>query len=415
MRSKFVSLQKAKFHELKRDFCASASNPVLQATMFGRSPHSNNARLVTVKYEDVIPAEFPSRQYIQTAFVSRICDLLPMFERNMQLIGGTLLKADGSYKVIKFVFTATGIEGQSRGQGSVRAYDSIYTVMNQNVMIASLNFLHSGNNSEMEAILQRLQHRYKIHGYEEIELFYTDNCCHEYPMIVRAIPSLGRDDVGSGTTMEQDTSALPLMQLPESYDPRAITQYQQLVDFCTSVKSSVDSSDDTNDVLLGFDVEWDSLTAEDKRRQKPETMQLATSDGKHIAVIDLSKVFGGITLTSDEKTVSSRNVLRTLFDNPRIRASGVGVKSDVTKFLNHYPEELVGRRLHRKAFDARVIGQKHYVVEQGRHKARLQDLCASFLGRRLSKVRFELIGPFAASCHWVVVSVAHQHILYMIR
>jgi hypothetical protein len=399
MRSKFVSLQKAKFHELKRDFGASVSNPVLKATMFGRSPDSNNTMLVTVKYEDVIPAEFPSRQYMQTAFVSRIRDLLPMYERNMQLVGGSLLSADGSYKVIKFVFTATSIEGQSRGQGSVRAYDSIYTIMNPNVMIASLSFLHSGDNSEMEEILKRLQHRYNIHGYEEIELFYTDNCCHEYPMIVRAIPSLGRDDVGGAMEQQQDTSALPLMQLPETYDPRAITKYEDLVDFCTSLKTSVDSSE--NDVLLGFDVEWDSLTAQDKQRQKPETMQLATSDGKHIAVIDLSKVFAGITMTSDEKMVSSRNVLRTLFDHPKIRASGVGVKSDVTKFLKHYPEGLVGRRLHRQAFDARTIGQKHYVVEHGRHKARLQDLCASFLGRRLSKVRFEFIRPFVASCHWI--------------
>jgi hypothetical protein len=45
--------------------------------------------------------------------VSRITDLLPFFERSLQMIGGTVLKADKSYKVVKFVYTANNVEGRS--------------------------------------------------------------------------------------------------------------------------------------------------------------------------------------------------------------------------------------------------------------------------------------------------------------
>jgi len=195
---------------------------------------------------------------------------------------------------------------------------------------------------------------------------------------------------------------MDLLLLPASYEPHLITSYQSLVEFCNGLIESISVSGDHDDVLLGFDAEWDSLTSEDKQRQKPEILQLATADGKHIAVIKLSKVFPGITKESSEATVTRHNILRTLFDHPRVRASGVGVKGDVNRLLKHYPDGLVGSNLHRRVFDARVIGQRHYVVERGRHKARLQDLTKRLLGRQLNKVRVPKFPfcEFTKYCRW---------------
>ena len=138
--------------------------------------------------------------------------------------------------------------------------------------------------------------------------------------------------------------------------------------------------------MLGFDVEWDSLTAADKKRQKPEVMQLATADGNYIAVIKLSCVFPGIQPESTEAMVVKYSVLKSVFDHPRIRASGVGVKGDITRFLKHYHEGLVGLNLQKRVFDATAIGQKQYVVKRGRHEGRLEDLMEKLLGKRIEKV-----------------------------
>ena len=136
--------------------------------------------------------------------MSRIIDLLPLYECMLQMIGGRVLRGDKSYKVVKFVFTASNIEGRSMGQGSTRSCDSVYTVMNEHNQIVAIHFVRSGDNSEMEDILSRVQQRYEIHGYEDVELFYTDNCCHEYSMLIRAMPSLSRGDVLTAVANSSD-------------------------------------------------------------------------------------------------------------------------------------------------------------------------------------------------------------------
>jgi hypothetical protein len=93
-----------------------------------------------------------------------------------------------------FLFTASEVEGWSAGSGSTRAYESVYTVMNEGFEIISNHFVWSGDYKEMKHILQSLWESYKIHRYDEIELFYTDNCCHEYKMLTEALPPLATVD-----------------------------------------------------------------------------------------------------------------------------------------------------------------------------------------------------------------------------
>jgi hypothetical protein len=109
------------------------------------------------------------------------------------MMGGRILCANKSYKVIKFVFITKG-DGRSQGKESVQAFDSVYTFMNKYNQIVSIKFVRAGDYEEMETILQKLQHWYNVHGYDEVKLFCTDNCCcHEYNMVVRAMPSVSQN------------------------------------------------------------------------------------------------------------------------------------------------------------------------------------------------------------------------------
>ena len=52
-------MQKGKVFELKRQFAARVGNQVFANTLYAGGP-TINAALESVKYEDVIPSEFPS-------------------------------------------------------------------------------------------------------------------------------------------------------------------------------------------------------------------------------------------------------------------------------------------------------------------------------------------------------------------
>jgi hypothetical protein len=190
IRRKCIETQRTKLFSLLRDAAATANNPQIKSTI-------NNISLKVLEEigpSAVIPLEFPSRQYLIETFIRRIVDLLPFFERSMQLVGGKVLRADKLYKAVKFVFTATSVDGKSRGQGSTKAYDSVYTMMNEHNQIVSLHFVRSGDMKEVQVILERVQRRYKLRGFEQIDLFYTDNCCQEYKMLTRAFPSLAKNE-----------------------------------------------------------------------------------------------------------------------------------------------------------------------------------------------------------------------------
>lgn len=179
-------------------------------------------------YLDVSNGTVPSRQYSQSAFISRVHDLFPSFERFMQLLGGCVLWGDRSYKVIKFVFTPSSGKKVAGGE-TVRSFDSIYTIMNEHGLIIAIYFIHSRANKEISGILKIINERYKIHGYDEVEMFYTDSCCSEYRMICKAIPSLALGDKvvsdhDGAIPNEQDQAMSPL-PIPKSWNRSGIKTY----------------------------------------------------------------------------------------------------------------------------------------------------------------------------------------------
>jgi hypothetical protein len=165
MQGMYVEAQKTKFCGTLRNVVVAMASPVLEDTLNKPSEFNINA----LTFDKVTPYPLPSLQYLQEAFVQRILELLPSFERSLQMVGGSILWEEKSYKDVNFVFAGAAVEGRSTGQGSTKAYGSVYTVMNYT--------------AELEVILSKIRERFKLQGYEEVKLFDTDSCCKEYPML----------------------------------------------------------------------------------------------------------------------------------------------------------------------------------------------------------------------------------------
>jgi hypothetical protein len=94
--------QSRAFYTLKRDFYSVRANKEIQGRMLNYSVDVTNC---DISLEQVVPYPFPSRNYVQSVFVKRMLDRLPFFERHLQLIFGKIMRADKSYKVVKFIYT----------------------------------------------------------------------------------------------------------------------------------------------------------------------------------------------------------------------------------------------------------------------------------------------------------------------
>lgn len=374
IQKKLAGAQKRSFYNLKRDFYGVRANPVMQATIYGGVDSTN----CDIPFEDVVPYAFPSRQYVQSAFVKRMLDRLPFFERHLQLIGGRILRGDKSYKVVKFIHTATNVEGQTKGRESMKAYDSLYTVMNEYGQIAATYFVRGGDFEEMERVLVALRNRYNVHGLGDIQCFYTDDPTHEYAMLTRSFPELAKDDDNREGMEEYD--GVPVLPLPENWERKTIVTYQQLEAFCVSLQHHIDNNHPVEEIVyVGLDVEWDSLTLEERKDRKPATLQLSTHSGEHMCVIQLAPTFSKII---ENESFSSSTALKSLLSNSKVVLCGVGVKSDIRLLYMHWEAaHLFGENLdsNKKIFDPNQVARHQLCLISGSGTGTLQALCKKFL------------------------------------
>lgn len=350
---------------VRRTICGNASNK-----------HSN------LCYNDVAGAGVPCRQWLQGCFVGRALDLLDYIERFIQMLGGKVLRANRSYTLIKFIFTAAN--SATLDNSSFRAFDSVYTVMNEHGLIIAIHFVRSGAAEEIEKILSSINARYKIHGFDEVELFYTDNCCSEYNMLSRAIPSLGRDDKMPATTCAGNASlprqVVAPLPLPEKWDQKVVKDYDGLVQACVVYLKTV-ADNPQRLFFIGFDTEHDSFTAVEKARQYPETVQLADYQEKFVVVFRPSAVFKSPlrAINKGEAKFDSFDILKQLFEIPNAVLCGNSVKSDMNKLCKYFPSELFGANTSfmadwKKFFDPNVMGRATGVIQPGKGNDTLKTL-----------------------------------------
>jgi len=131
----------------KMAFQARHNNQKAQETIHGKVTKEKHESAMCLDLKDVMTQPFPSRQCAQARFIRKVMELIPYYERCLQLIGGVTLCGDKSHKVVKFIFV-----GGSRGC-AVRAFDSVHTVMNEFNQIVTIHFVLAGDCEEVESIL----------------------------------------------------------------------------------------------------------------------------------------------------------------------------------------------------------------------------------------------------------------------
>jgi hypothetical protein len=335
---------------------------------------------------DVV-GEVPSPEFIEKHFVLCTLKLLPYYERCLQLVSGCILCGDKSYKVIKFIFVP-GADGNM----VVRAFDSVYTIMNEFNQVVAINFTRAGDYDEVEEILKGINHRYKIHGFETVRLFYTDSCCHEYNMLLRALPSLGKLDPARDKQVQ--SPQLPPAQLP--LVPIMVASWNEFVSAVTPFLEAIDCS--SSMVPIGLDIEWDSLSAESRQRSFPEIIQLAINEPplQRVIVVSIRRTFPEMIKDLDmngseyyaienvEKWCTNHNLLFRLLTNPKTVLVGVGVEGDLTRLRKNFPESFVGSKGSHKVCDCATIAERNGLLFS-KQKRSLSALIEFFLALHLDK------------------------------
>jgi hypothetical protein len=142
-----------------------------------------------------------------------------------------------------------------------------------------------------------------------------------------------------------------------------------------------------------LDVEWNSLTPEEREAQKPETVQLATTGGE-IGVIRLESTFCDVI---ERKNFTAKGALWLVFKHPNIILCGVAVKKDINLLYKHYPEELFGDRL-------TTVARQYHMIESGRGTGTLQRLTEIYCGGTLNTQ--------LAQSKWSVPNLSNELIEY---
>jgi hypothetical protein len=91
-------------------------------------------------------------------------------------------------------------------------------------------------------------------------------------------------------------------------------------------------------LVIWFDLEWDSLTIEQRRNPHPEILQLATADGSLYAVAHIMEIFNGIPKNGRR----GKHILVSVLTHRNALIDGVHVNNYITFLTRHYPEEFVG-------------------------------------------------------------------------
>jgi hypothetical protein len=250
----------------------------------------------------------------------------------MQMRDGRVIKIDHAYKITKCIL----IDGQ-------RGFEAIFSVMNEFGQIVAWWLTHGSDLTEVEEHMKQFAKRYEMHGFDPIEIAFTDRCCTDRTFLrgnitkQGVIPSLRvkprGDQVaqvieGEGTAPQRRMKRR--LSLPkEPMYPRTLTIANTIIgDFCECMRSS----EVTN--IIGLDTEYSD--------GKADTIQICTSSG-------VSAVFN---LTILKKIPVA---LKTLLENPNIKKAGNQIHCERNS-LKHWDVTLEGAiELSHLAYTAGII------------------------------------------------------------
>jgi hypothetical protein len=234
------------------------------------SPANSNAKYNDFpEIDSVLPNHiFPTDEDLINLYKARGDDIELYHEMQMQMIDAVLLKADKSFKVIKLVFSG----GSGLGERS-RSFDSIYSVMNERNQIVAQFFTRTADTKEVKRVLVGIKKRFELHGFPNIKLFYTDDCCHEYAMLSEPFPELQDDrPLSSSATKSTALAEFDFDDTFQQHSLQILSTVEEIEEFARNLSTMADYARREGKVLdIGFDAEWDMWD----REKRPLTIQVS--------------------------------------------------------------------------------------------------------------------------------------------
>ncbi|KAL8277487.1 hypothetical protein RQP46_010117 [Phenoliferia psychrophenolica] len=279
----------------------------------------------------------------------------------------------------------------------VSVFVGLLTITNERGEIRSINLVPTKAQSQYAPALGAMRVSLNRYGHDQPVLFYTDNLQGDAPFLRRAFPSLKFDVHPLVKWGELD----PLV-LPDATSPTIINTAALLSSTLLKIVSEIDEQDPASQEVVGLDTEHNVTQV-----LGPNGGVISSQADSHLAILQLAwrdRVFivqlATIVQRSSTKTLPT--ALRQFLENDRIKKVGVGVKGDVTRLAKEFSS--APGKLPTPA-GAVELGQ--LAKERGVTAAKLSELCAVVLPRRLKRPR-----DIQISSRWTEANLAPEYVEY---
>jgi hypothetical protein len=201
------------------------------------------------------------------------------YHRQSQLVGGVVLSADAAHKLVKGVRLLYA-----------KVVYGIFTVLNEDNQVVMQRPMAQdavGSIAELEGDLARLAQRYELMGLPRVQVWYTDNCCADRPVVQRAFAlNRAEDRYAAAVAVGESVAASTAPAVALAFPPAAVctrivtsdanTQYVNKA--CASLLQSARTAAAENDVtpVLGVRVLWDIAVI---GKPAPVAVLVASIDG----------------------------------------------------------------------------------------------------------------------------------------
>jgi hypothetical protein len=150
------------------------------------------------------------------------------------------------------------------------------------------------------------------------------------------------------------------LKLPSSWVPKTISTYEDFLPVALKNLERLDKQPDGTRIILGLDIEWDSLTPTESSEQHPATLQLAMADGEIIVVLQILLLYASI----EAPDLESKTALAQILTHGNVILTVVGIKNDTKNLVNHYDERVLGSSevLRARLFDSNLEGRKAHFI-----------------------------------------------------
>jgi hypothetical protein len=381
MEKRFYSLESA----LVRSDRQHQLNPTSFSTF--ENPNGYHGRIVSDSYLlSLIPKLFKEAIYSVDALNGHENITREEFlQRQLQNIGGTILKIDKSFKITNLTqireSTKTKPQQHSSKSKSEKPFTSLLTIMNEHNQVVFQSPLTSYSREEIKGKLKQLfLHRYRRRGFPRPGAIFSDRCCFEAKLLKDVFDELSKEDaLFSGKLDAESPNSIeplpPLELLTSEAVPVINWNDTPKLSYCVA---KLREASESNGGIIGFDIEWNAPYLHGQLDSAPALLQLCAGPDTIFLIRLIAPGTGINTRVSSKPLHGLPQLLTDLLYDTRLTFVGCNIGGDITCLKNAYK------------VDAERVNVCNLITEARRRNYKLErmglaDMVRFFLKRNLSK------------------------------